>query len=72
MNKLEQQIADECGFKKIAGLGYTNTDLNTIRVAAKIALELAEKAFQAGREYEDTRMRSNSFSQFKQEILGGD
>lgn len=32
----------------IAGVGYKNTDLNTARIAAKICLEIAEKAFIEG------------------------
>jgi hypothetical protein len=47
MNKLEQRIADECGFRKMGG-GYANSDIRTAQIAARIALELAEKAWYDG------------------------
>jgi hypothetical protein len=50
MNKLEQLIADKCGFRKIAGLEYSNSDLNIIRITAKICLEIAEESYSLGKE----------------------
>jgi hypothetical protein len=71
MNKLEQKIAEACGFKKIAGLDYSNSDINTARIAASIALEVGFKAFKAGNGFYDLTEDEyiKYFEDFKKEIL---
>lgn len=71
MNKLEQQFKDAFD-EQYQKFRHTPTYKELAQVAAKIALELAEKAFKEG------NMRHNDllddelkvcFDQFKQEIL---
>jgi hypothetical protein len=72
MNKLEQQIFDE--FDRFEKFSQYVSKQDGARMAAKIALELAEKAHLRGYlDYEDNNAEGDQergFEQIKQEILG--
>lgn len=66
MNKIEQQLFEE--FDRFEKFSQYISKVDAARLGAKIALELAEKAFYVGSrdpEVEDTV----TFDQFKQEVL---
>jgi len=66
MNKLEEQFFEAFNNPEAYSLhGKPGFELEAhyARISAKIALELADKAFVAGRS-------KSSFNQFKQEVLG--
>lgn len=67
LDKLEQKILDYFS-TTVREDGQSLTDADKARIAAKICLEVAEKAYQQGEDDKDC-ISKRSFEDFKKEIL---